>query len=103
MDMSYCRISKQELVSPVGLAIVGPSASDGTHLLREGSGLGQVIGYQDSGLSTRSYCRDCHSDDADASARIKVTLEWVRGSESGQSDPGLLAESGPTILKDRLN
>ncbi|GBN98715.1 hypothetical protein AVEN_83040-1 [Araneus ventricosus] len=55
--MSSCRISKQELASPGCTRMVGgvlPPSSDSTYLLREGSGRGQVIGYWDSGLSTRA-------------------------------------------------
>ncbi|GBM89189.1 hypothetical protein AVEN_145496-1 [Araneus ventricosus] len=56
--MSSCRISKQELTSRGGTikvgGVVSPPSSDSTYLLREGSGRGQVNGYQDSGPSTRA-------------------------------------------------
>ncbi|GBN03674.1 hypothetical protein AVEN_74215-1, partial [Araneus ventricosus] len=55
--MSCCRISKQELSSPEGIAMMGvvlPSSSGNMYLLREGSGRGPVMGYKDSGLSIRA-------------------------------------------------
>ncbi|GBO16171.1 hypothetical protein AVEN_195385-1 [Araneus ventricosus] len=66
--MSCYRISKQELASPGGTAMVGvvlPPSSDNTYLLREWSGRGRLIGYWDSGLSIRAI----------AAAVIQVT--WM--------------------------
>ncbi|GBN96986.1 hypothetical protein AVEN_65106-1 [Araneus ventricosus] len=56
-DASCRRISKRELAYPGWYSNVGavlPRTNDSTYLLREGSGRGPVMGYKDSGLSTRA-------------------------------------------------
>ncbi|GBN62877.1 hypothetical protein AVEN_2538-1 [Araneus ventricosus] len=79
--MSCCRISKQELASPVMVGLWVPLPVIVRTSFREGSGRGQVIDYWDSGLSTRSYCSGCHSE----SRMIRVILRdsaylWKRYS-----------------------
>ncbi|GBN76454.1 hypothetical protein AVEN_174443-1 [Araneus ventricosus] len=60
--MSCCRISKQELASPVDTKMVGgvlPPSGDSTYLLREGSvhGRNWLLGLR---RQYSSYCSGCH-------------------------------------------
>ncbi|GBM10585.1 hypothetical protein AVEN_21913-1 [Araneus ventricosus] len=91
--MSCSRIIKQELASPGGTKMVGgvlPPSSDNTYLLRERSGRGQVIGYQDSGLSTRAIAAtviQCSRMPRQDGVSLCVYLQSHRKQQEGWDGP----------------